>query len=616
MSSVNIIESNELFINSLKNLQKIRNFNGDPAQFWTMYLDALVALCSADVGMIALQGAQEDSDWKPIVLSPQKMRFSTNAELLKEKLNAAAQACKEDETALLGSKESEIAALALNAGINTQKCLALFYLGEESKSDALEKLKLLQFVNDIPENYQLRKSAFDAIVQQEHFSSVLDLMVLINAQDRFLASAMTFCNELAARHACERVSLGWFHKGYMRIQAMSHMDNFDKKMEAVQKLELAMEEAVDQDTEIVIPSGKEEKTITRDHVSFTRNHDVEYMFSLPIRVDNEPVAVCSLERKANAFSETEMRLIRLSCDQCTRRLADLKKHDRWFGARLAGSLREKLADILGYEHTWGKVLAIVITTLLAVLCFVPVTYRLDSPVILRTDDVSYLTAPFDGHIEQVQVRVGDEVKKGDTLLNLDKNDLVLEESGLKAEMNRYRRESEKARAADALADMRIADAVYEQSAARLDLVRHHLSQVVASAPFNGVIVEGDQIERVGSPVKQGDVLFKIARIDRLYAELEVKESEIHNLNTSLSGEIALASRPQDVFKIKVFRIEPAAVVKNEGNVFLVHCKFPHEIPSWWRPGMTGVSKLNAGKRTFLWILTHRTIDFLRLKLWW
>ena len=53
---------------------------------------------------------------------------------------------------------------------------------------------------------------------------------------------------------------------------------------------------------------------------------------------------------------------------------------------------------------------------LAFICFVPVTYRLESPFILRSDDVTFLTAPFDGHIEEVNVRVGDELKAGDTLI--------------------------------------------------------------------------------------------------------------------------------------------------------------------------------------------------------
>lgn len=88
------------------------------------------------------------------------------------------------------------------------------------------------------------------------------------------------------------------------------------------------------------------------------------------------------------------------------------------------------------------------------------------------------------------------------------------------------------------------------------------------------------------------------------------------VDLSLDGEISLASQPEETFEIKVTRIEPSAVVKEEGNVFLVRCELPEGFSSWWKPGMTGVSKLNAGERTLLWIFTHRTMDFLRLRLWW
>jgi hypothetical protein len=32
--------------------------------------------------------------------------------------------------------------------------------------------------------------------------------------------------------------------------------------------------------------------------------------------------------------------------------------------------------------------------------------------------------------------------------------------------------------------------------------------------------------------------------------------------------------------------------------------------------MSGVARLGIGSRTLLWILTHKTVDFLRLRLWW
>jgi multidrug efflux pump subunit AcrA (membrane-fusion protein) len=333
-------------------------------------------------------------------------------------------------------------------------------------------------------------------------------------------------------------------------------------------------------------------------------------------VGKEVVAVCTLERRGEPFGEAELRLLRLCCDQTVPRLDDLKRQDRWFGAKLATYARGKLAALIGFEHTWAKVLAVLVAVALALFCFLPVTYRLEAPVILKTDDVSYLTAPYDGYIAEVHARVGDELAAGDTLLVMDRSDLFLEEAALAAEQNRYQRELEKARADQALADMRISQALLEQASARLDRVRHKLSQAVIRAPAVATVVEGDQMERVGSPVSQGDILFRLGRTDEIYAELEVPEAEIHLVAPPMDGEISLASRPEETFRIDVVRAEPSAVARPEGNVFLVRCDLPEGHAAWWRPGRTGVGKLNAGDRTLLWIFTHRTVDFLRLHLWW
>jgi len=84
----------------------------------------------------------------------------------------------------------------------------------------------------------------------------------------------------------------------------------------------------------------------------------------------------------------------------------------------------------------------------------------------------------------------------------------------------------------------------------------------------------------------------------------------------MRGEMALASRPQERFPLRVTRVEPVAVAKDKKNVFMVKAAFSGERQDWWRPGMSGVARIAAGKRSILWILTHRTIDFLRLRLWW
>jgi multidrug efflux pump subunit AcrA (membrane-fusion protein) len=272
------------------------------------------------------------------------------------------------------------------------------------------------------------------------------------------------------------------------------------------------------------------------------------------------------------------------------------------------------------------------------LFFLRVPYRVEGNFVLKSDEAQFRTAPFDGYIEQVFVRPGDAVKTGDRLVKLATRELELEASAAQAELGRFQREAEKARATNALAEMRVALALGEQAKARLDLVRHRLNEAAILAPFDGIVVEGDLRERLAAPVKQGDALLRLARIDNLYAEAEVNERDIHEIlaasstrkatpgettsvtggtsDTSPHGEIAFVSQPKLKFPVRIAKLDPAAFPRTAGNVFLVRCEFEHGLENWWRPGMSGLCKLDVENRTLWWILTHRTADFLRMKLWW
>jgi hypothetical protein len=122
--------------------------------------------------------------------------------------------------------------------------------------------------------------------------------------------------------------------------------------------------------------------------------------------------------------------------------------------------------------------------------------------------------------------------------------------------------------------------------------------------------------RIGAPVEQGEALFRLARTDRLYVEAEVNERDVHEVQGKATGEIAFVSQPHKRYPVKIERLEPAATAKEGKNVFLVRCEIEGQPDDWWRPGMSGVCKLNVGNRSLMWILTHRTVDFLRMWFWW
>ena len=165
--------------------------------------------------------------------------------------------------------------------------------------------------------------------------------------------------------------------------------------------------------------------------------------------------------------------------------------------------------------------------------------------------------------------------------------------------------------------MRVARAMQAESQARLDLVDYRLSRAEMRAPFDGVVVEGDLRERIGAPLKTGDVLMKFsaAQADLYVEDVRVPERDIDLVARSRRAEAAFASRPEDTFPLTILRIEPMASVDKDGNAFTLRGRLD-TTASWFRPGMSGIAKVDAGTRSLLWIATHRLIDFLRLKLWW
>jgi multidrug resistance efflux pump len=340
------------------------------------------------------------------------------------------------------------------------------------------------------------------------------------------------------------------------------------------------------------------------------------LISLPLRFNDQPVGVLTCEREGRPFAEDDIRSLRILGDQVSCRLAELKQHDRWFGAKFKDGFCKQVSSLLGVEHTMAKLVGLLTCGLLFFSIIVKLPYRVEAAFILRSEDVRQVSAPFDGYIDTVQVKIGQQIQQGDPLLLLDSSELLLEESAAFANQVRFLREREKARARNTLIEMKIAQARADQAQAQLELIRHRLRQAQVRSPITGIIVEGDLEEMRGAPVSKGDILFKVARHENLFVELKINEDDIHELTEGQSGKIAFVSRPQLKYPFKVIQFDPVALPGDAGNIFIARGKNVDASMDWWRPGMSGIAKLNVGSRRIIWIITHRTIDFFQMLMWW
>jgi multidrug resistance efflux pump len=607
------------FSRAMDEMAALRQFSGAARDFWPRFLGAAAQLAAADIAVLLLGHPGKEPRWSKIGdwdsgagLSKVRTQFTSKLEFIAGRCIAEGHFVERTDPAA----GAFTLALRLTLSRPEEEVVLALQLKDFTDAAAEESLLRLALLADVPAAFQQNLASQKARQDVEKFAAVLDLNVPVNDAVHFLPAALAFCNGIATRFRCDRASLGWLEGGYVRLRAMSRTEQFDRQMAAAQLLETAMEECVDQDEEILWPPPEGVTTVARDHEKFASGQNAGNLCSVPLRLDGKVVAVLLCERSEAPFNAVELQQLRLAGDQVVRRLAELHHYDRWFGARWAADCGRYFAGWLGPEHTWSKVTAIVLVLVLAALFLVRVTYRVGGNFILRSDQAEYLTAPFEGFIDQVFVRAGDHVTNNEPLVTLNRDELLLDQAAAVADFARYQRQSEKDRAANNIADMRIDEAQANQAKAQLDLVLYRLDHAIMRSAFDGVIVEGDLRERIGSPVKQGDALLRVTRLDTLYAQAEIPESDIHEILQKSTGEIAFVTQPKVKFPVTIETIEPAAVTKKDGSVFLVRLQPARGAETWWRPGMTGLCKLTAEKRSLFWILTHRTVDFLRMKLWW
>jgi multidrug efflux pump subunit AcrA (membrane-fusion protein) len=599
----------------LDRLQRVRLFSGDAPNFWAQFTEVAQEVTGARQArsMVRLNGT-----WNLLAAAP--AAGVNHRAFLQRDFEEQANATLEGGRGVIVPAEAEAGAVHLLHPLDTEEgpktCLLelRFAPGEQPTPGAEVWSGLLPLLADTPRMYQKNRAALEMSLDIDRMREALDVLAVVNSQQKYSPAIMALVNEVTSRLKAERACLGWVTAPYVRVAAVSGTEKFERKMEILQNMEAAMEECRDQDEELIWPAPSNGTAIYHDHDVYARNSGSACLLSVPIRDGGEVVGVLTVERPSPEFTESEAWGLRVIGDQIAPRLVDLKKKSRWFGARWAASARESLAKVLSPKHTWLKLAAVVTSVFLMFALLVPYGYRVSATFIIRPDSLAHMPAPYDGFIAKAGVRPGDLVVKGQTLLALDDRDFVIQRAETLAEIRRHGAQAELAEADGELAELRVARAQKNQAQARLDSLEYQLGRAEVKAPFDGVVVQGDLRERIGAPVKQGEVLLQLSKLDGLYVEIRLPERDIDLIGDFRSGLIVFSSRPDLQFPFTVEMLSPAAQADGEGNAFVLRARLVEEA-EWLRPGMSGVARLDAGDRTLAWRATHRIVDFIRMRFW-
>jgi len=428
--------------------------------------------------------------------------------------------------------------------------------------------------------------------------------------------AHALASALARREGCERVAIGLLRAGRMRVVALSTGLRFRDESDVVRDLCAAMEEAADQDARIDLPAREGASTHTvHAHERLRESSGAGALCTVPLSARGQTVGAISCEwAPANARERVAGAHVEDAAALCGPILELMERAAAGPLERTRTVLLGRIERHLGADRNVARAALGTVAALLLLVAVFPASYRVGARATLEGRVQRALVAGVAGYLAEAHARAGDLVRAGDVLARLDDRDLRLERRQRQSEKAQLEKEYREALAARDRTEVSILRAQIERAEAKLALVEEQLGRTAVVAPFDGVVLEGDLDQALGSPVELGTVLYELAPLDGYRIVLEVDGRDVADVASGQRGRLALSALPGRTFPLAVERITPVSTTEDGRHYFRVEATLEEPLDAL-RPGMEGVAKIEVGRRRLLWIWTHGLVDWLRLRLW-
>lgn len=478
-------------------------------------------------------------------------------------------------------------------------------------------MRQLQWGSAWLENHLLRKQVGPVESSQEQLNLTVDLAARALQEERFQGAAMACVTELATRLLCDRVSIGFRKKQFIEVVAISHTAQFGTEMNLVRDIGRVMDECHDQRQPILYPPGAAQRiSITRAHAELSTQHKSVSILTVPLfSCEGSGCGAMTFERGVGEpFALHEVELCQAIGALLGPLLEEKRRNDRNLVTRLCDDCGAFLARLWGPGHAKLKAVAVVLALAAVFFVFAKGDYRVTAKTLLEGEIQRAVTVPFDGYVEEAEVRAGDLVKQGQLMAQLHDKDLGLERIKWASLREQHQLEYYKALAEKDQATAQVFLEQANQAAAQLSLLEMQLVRARIAAPFDGVVVSGDLSQSLGAPVARGDVLFEVAPLHSYRVMLEIDERDIGAIQLGQTGTLILNSLPDQDLAFEVEKITPVSVAREGLNYFRVEARL-QEPSERLRPGMEGYGKVEIDRRHLAWIWTHDLIDWVYLWAW-
>lgn len=448
------------------------------------------------------------------------------------------------------------------------------------------------------------------------FAALLEMVAASLEYDNLPAAATAVASLLAGRFGCELVSIGLSQGGGQKIIALSHSADFDSRTSLLVARRQAMVEAGDQQQCLVYPPLEDNNFVVgRAQERLAREDGIGAVCTVPMVDGGRIVGVILLERDEDRpFPQEEVEEIEQVVTLLGAVLKLRRENELWLPGKMMAAVRDFGGRLFGPRHPRFKALAVLLVMAVGLPLVLTGNLRVVGTAILEGEIQRAVIAPQDGFVGSSQARAGDVVRPGQLLATMDDRDFLLEEQKWASQCGQLRKEYRHALANHKQAQANIFKARIAQAQAQMALVEKELARARLVAPIAGLVIQGDLSQSIGAPVARGEVLFTVAPLAAYRLIMQIDERDIGLVRAGQRGDLLLAAAVDRPISFTIGRITPVSISAKGRNYFRVEGRLAAQ-PSFLRPGMEGVAKINCGQRSWFWLATHRLHDWFRVLLW-
>lgn len=446
---------------------------------------------------------------------------------------------------------------------------------------------------------------------------------LLQAND-YPAAVQGWLADLNSLADAQRTLLFTARSGRLALDSVSGIGQFESQRHLLALAAAAAEEAFDQQCAVVDGDDRDSGLTRLAQQDFNREF-------APLRVSIVPLFDSRDEREILAQQPPIGAVVLLHREPIVADLADQlgaaiaassaalfarKRLHRSFIAGLKDDGRRFVAGLLGRELLRAKLIALGIALALLVAALWPVDEQLSISAELLPEQQQRISAQLDGYLRSSAVKEGDRVEQGQLLAELDSRDLVLERLQRLSHYSRLESEYLQAVAFGAQGEMAVLQARLNEAEAELELVDQQLQRLRITAPSSALVISGDLSQRLGDPVRAGELLFLLASLDNFKVRLKIPEYRMDAIALGVKGELFLNARSGQSYRFEVTAIKPQLIAEEGGNFLVVDGRLMAlEDAKQFQPGMVGVARLEVGRASALAVWT-RQLNFVVSRFLW